>query len=127
MKHFIRGAAAALALVSLSSGAFAECTIFQKENFEGGHGVIAPNDLVKFFEGEVKFSGVPEDARVFTDVSWRDGIGSVKLTNGCEMITYDKPEASIKHRRYVKDPATMTANMNTEVATLAAAAHCSCK
>lgn len=127
MKHYILSAAAALAVTVLSSSAYAQCMIYEKADFQGAGGVIQPNDLVKFFEGDVQFSGVPADTRTFTDASWLNNIGSVKLTNGCEMITYDEPDASTKHRRYITDSASMIANMNTEVATLAAAAHCSCK
>lgn len=127
MRILALGTAVALASVVVSTSVFAQCMIFEKANYEGGQGTIQPNDLVKFFDEEVQFSGVPADARIFTDTSWRDNIGSVKLTNGCQMITYDEPKASSKHRRYLQDSASMIANMNTEVATSAAAAHCSCQ
>lgn len=128
MNSNVKAVIAAVAAAMVATAAQAECTIFEKPNFEGGSGTIAAGDLVTFFTGEpVKYNGVPESARTFNDTSWRNNVGSVKVAPSCTLLTFDQPEAGTQHRRFLKDSPQMIANMNTEVFTNVAAAYCSCK
>lgn len=129
MSRFIRTAVATVSLTMMSTAAFAQCMIFSEPNYQGAQGVIQPNDYVKFFEGgegKSQHKG-SEGARTFTDVSWRDKIGSTKVTNGCSLVTWDKAEGKTTHRRYLVDSPEMIANMQKSVATETAAAFCECK
>ncbi len=129
MKKYISAALAAVAAIAVSNTAFAQCFIYSGTNFEGQSGIIQPNDFVKFYEGDVgefPHSDVKADARVFTDVSWLNNIGSAKVTNGCNLITFDKASGKVKHSRFVKDSPILEANMTNEVPTEMASAYCSC-
>ncbi len=82
------------AALSVASSASAECNIYMDANFKGKEGTVQNGDLLRFnAEGTKDITLVPTKVREFRDTQWENQISSVKVTDNCKAVFWNKEGA----------------------------------